>query len=135
MIDNFYKDDILEDQDNNSEKSNYYLDPKNLMVEYENCVKNNECSTKLINYFEIIARHFARTFYYSSKSELDEYVNYAVEEAYIKWHKFNKSRTLNIFSFFTTMIKNDLQTRYNYMNKHKAVHISIETLFTNNKDN
>jgi hypothetical protein len=114
--------------------TNYYLNPKNLMIEYNSCLEKNECSPKLIKYFENIARHFSRVYYYSSKNDLDACVNYAVSEAFRKWKKYNVKRSENIFSFFTTIIRNDLQTHYKYINKHKSEHISIESLFTNNQD-
>jgi hypothetical protein len=116
-----------------SKKSNYYLNPKDLMDEYNNSIKKGECSAKLIKYFEIIARHFARVFYYSSKSDLDACVNYAVAESWRKWQKYNSERTQNIFSFFTTIIKNDMQTHHNYIKRHSD-NISIESLFINNQE-
>jgi hypothetical protein len=104
------------------------------MAEYDICVSKNECTTQLIKYFEIIARHVSRIFYYSSKTDQESCINFAISEAYRKWNKYNTFRSMNIFSFFTTMIKNDIQTHYNYINKHKNMHISIESLFVNNQE-
>jgi hypothetical protein len=114
-------------------KSNYYLDPQDLMNEYLLSIKQDKCSDKLIKYFEIIARHLSRIFYYSSENDKQSCVNYAISEAWIKWKKYDPVRTPNIFSFFTTTIKNDMQTHYNYLTRHSE-NISIDSLFTNNTD-
>jgi hypothetical protein len=127
-------EELFPDKILKTNKSNYYLTAKDLMFEYNKSVEEGNCTEKLLKYFEIIARHVSRLFFYANKNDLDACINYAVAEAYFKWRKYNPDRTLNIFSLYTTMIKNDLQTHYNYLTRHSSSSISIESLYTNNND-
>lgn len=111
-------------------KANHYVSAKELYEEYNNSITIGKCSDKLLMYFTRISKKFATTFDNINKCDLDATVNYAVSEAWQKWDTFNPQRTDNIFSFYTTMIANDMKYHYKIITKGKSMNISIESLFT-----
>lgn len=107
-----------------------YLQPKIFLAEYNKSIEKGEPTDKLINYFEKIAKKFATTFEYKNKIDFDACINYAVTEAWIKWAKYDTEKSENMFSFFTTMISNDLRIHYKQITKGKKTSISIEALMS-----
>lgn len=108
----------------------HYVSAKELWEEYNNSITKRECTDKLLLYFRRIAKHFATTFEYVNKQDLNAVVEYAVAEAWQKWSTFNPEITNNIFSFYTTMIANDMKLHHKLITKGKELHISLESLFT-----
>jgi hypothetical protein len=114
---------------------NIYLPPEEFKQEYDSCLINNAPSEKLISYFEKIAKHvFPYTFgNFVNTHDKNACINFAVAEAWKKWNKFDKNKSSNLFSFFTTMIINDMILHFNQLNNCKKQLISIDSL-TINKD-
>ena len=111
-------------------KKNHYVSARELYDEYNNSITAGRCTDKLLLYFRRIAKHFTTTFEYVNKCDADAIIEYAVAEAWQKWDSFDSTRTDNIFSFYTTMIANDMKLHYKQLTKGKALNISIESLFT-----
>lgn len=111
-------------------KNNQYVSAKELYEEYNNSLQLGKCSDKLLLYFRRIAKRFASTFEYVNKADADAVVEYAVAEAWQKWDTFDPQKTNNIFSFYTTMLANDMKLHYKQLTKGKNLNISIESLFT-----
>jgi len=112
-------------------KKKIYAPPKQLFDAYEKSIDAGKCTDNLLKLFQKIARNFATKFRYINKCDEDACVSYAVTEAWLKWGSFNPEKSDNIFSFYTTMIANDLMAYYNKSNKGKKNLISLETLFSN----
>lgn len=117
-------------------RKNYYLEPKVFAEEYQKSVDQGEPTIKLIKYFELIARKYNTVLssIYTNKTDIDACVNYAVTEAWLKWDKYDPERSSNLFSFFTTMLSNDMKHHYNKIWKGRKRNISIEALFANNQE-
>ena len=111
-------------------KSNHYLSQKELFDEYMNSISAGKCSDKLLSYFSRLAKRIATTFEYVNYQDLHAVVNYAISEAWQKWDSFDPERSNNIFSFYTTMIMNDMRNHYKEITRGKELNISIESLFT-----
>lgn len=111
-------------------KNNQYVSAKELYEEYNKSLQLGKCSDKLLLYFRRIAKRFASTFEYVNKADADAVVEYAVAEAWQKWDTFDPQKTNNIFSFYTTMLANDMKLHYKQLTKGKNLNISIESLFT-----
>lgn len=111
-------------------KNNQYVSAKELYEEYNKSLQLGKCSDKLLLYFRRIAKRFASTFEYVNKADADAVVEYAVAEAWQKWDTFDSQKTNNIFSFYTTMLANDMKLHYKQLTKGKNLNISIESLFT-----
>ena len=116
------------------EKQKIYLKPKDLLNEYNLSIDLGKPTDKLLTLFQKICRHFATTFEYKNKCDLDACINYAVSEAWLKWDKFDSEKSDNIFSFYTTMLSNDMRLHYKTITKGKATSISIDALFSNDND-
>ena len=111
-------------------KNNQYVSAKELYEEYNKSLQLGKCSDKLLLYFRRIVKRFASTFEYVNKADADAVVEYAVAEAWQKWDTFDPQKTNNIFSFYTTMLANDMKLHYKQLTKGKNLNISIESLFT-----
>jgi hypothetical protein len=111
-----------------------YIPSKLFSEEYNKSLELGKPTDKLIILFSKIAKGFSTTFEYKNKCDLNACINYAVAEAWQKWDKFNPEVSENLFSFFTTMISNDLKFHYNQITKGKKVNISIDALFSNEKN-
>lgn len=111
-------------------KNNQYVSAKELYEEYNKSLQLGKCSDKLLLYFRRIAKRFASTFEYVNKADADAVIEYAVAEAWQKWDTFDPQKTNNIFSFYTTMLANDMKLHYKQLTKGKNLNISIESLFT-----
>jgi hypothetical protein len=112
-------------------KNNYFVTPKELQAEYYKSIDLGNCSPGLLNLFTIIAKKFAIGNYeYINKIDFDACVNYAICEAYYKWDKFDEKRSNNIFSFYTTMLANDIKLHYKHITRGKKLTISIDSLFS-----
>lgn len=110
-------------------KSNYYVDPKEFIAEYHKSVELGKPTNKLIAFFTKIATGFISLYNGKNQCDTNACINYAVAEAWQKWNKFDETRSDNIFSFFTTIISNDLRLHYKQITKGKERKIYIESLF------
>ncbi len=121
-------------QNTPKKKSNIYCTPKELLEEYNKSAELGKSTDKLLVLFTKIAKHYSTTFDSKNKCDLNACINYAVSEAWQKWHKYNPEVSDNIFSFFTTMIDNDMKLHYKQITRGKSINISIESLFNNNRE-
>ncbi|MCK9415714.1 hypothetical protein M0Q97_03525 [Candidatus Dojkabacteria bacterium] len=113
-------------------KNNYFVTPKELKTEYNKSIDLGECTLNLLNMFKKIAERFSIGNYsYVNKIDFNACVNYAVSEAYFKWNKFDEEKSTNIFSFYTTMLSNDMKIHYKQLTRGKELNISLESLFSN----
>lgn len=111
-----------------------YLKSEDFQKEYNISLSEGQPTEKLILMFTKIARNFCTTFIYVNSCDKSACINFAVSEAWIKWNKYDSKISDNIFSFFTTMISNDLRLHYNQITKGKKVNISIESLFESSEN-
>ncbi len=119
---------------NGTKKTNIYVTPKDLIIEYDKSIEKGAPTDKLIALFTKIAKNFSTTFDSKNKCDMDACINYAVAEAWQKWDKFNPEKSDNIFSFYTTMLSNDMRLHYKLITRGKSNQISIDALFSNNKE-
>lgn len=112
-----------------------YLAPEKLRKDYNDSLKEGKCNNELLKDFRLIAENSIRTLNNGNEQHIDRGVciNYAVTEAWCKWKSYDPNKTSNIFSFYTTMILNDMRIHYNYLNRWKGRCISM-TLFENSDD-
>lgn len=96
-----------------------------MMKHFEASLKTGECNNDLLNDFRLISENFMVLYNLRDDHLKNAVINYAVCEAWRKWKTYNPDRSNNIFSFFTTMISNDLKIHYNYMNHHRKTSISL----------
>lgn len=115
-------------------KSNIYLTPENFLKEYNLSVDEKKPTDRLIIMFKNIATEFSKVWIHTNKCDRDACINYGVSEAWRKWDKFDPKVSNNLFSFFTTMISNDMRLHYKKLTKSKDVNISINALFSNNNN-
>lgn len=115
-------------------KKRNYIEPEDFHNEYELSLINDEPTAKLISMFEKIAVGLSSTLPQFNKIDTDATINYGVTEAWKKWKKYNPERSNNIFSFFTTIIFNDMRTHHNQIKKNRKRHISIDAIFNGNKE-
>lgn len=108
-----------------------YLSQKDLKEEYFKSVEAKAATSRLLHMFQKIAKNFIRQYDSPNKIDTDACVNYAVAEAWQKWNKYNPEVSDDIFSFYTTMIANDMKLHYKQINKGKELNISIESLLSN----
>lgn len=118
---------------NSSSAQRWYLTPKDLKKEYDKSIADGKPSERLLLMFEKIAKHSSNAFPSRNQCDKDSCINYALTQAWLKWDKFDSTVSNNIFSFFTTMIMNDLRNEYNRLTqakqRKKYLHISIDALF------
>lgn len=112
-------------------KNNIYAPKEKLIEEYNKSLEIGKPTDELINLFFKIAKNFIKTFHNVNACDDLACINYAVTECWRKWNKFDPNKTDNIFSFYTTVIANDMMLHYKTINKGKKVNISIESLFAN----
>lgn len=112
-----------------------YLKPEDLHNEYEKSLELNKPTDKLIEYFYLIATRFSSKYNNLCELDTDSCINYAVSEAWQKWSKYDKTRSNNVFAFFTQIIKNDLYFAHNEIKKNAYRNISIDVLFENTNKN
>lgn len=119
-----------------SKVKNNYINPDEMLGEYDDCLKNNVCSYKLLNYFKLIANKYSksRNISFSSNHDRNVCVNYAVTEAWQKWNKFDKTKSDNIFAFFTQMIKNDMLIMHERLYRRSRLDISLDSIFNGNSN-
>jgi hypothetical protein len=116
-------------------KSKIYASPKELTEEYYKSIEKGTPTEKLVVLFQKIAKHFSTTFTAQhNKCDIDACINFGTSEAWQKWDKFNPETSDNIFSFYTTMISNDMRLHYNLITRGKHNQISIDALFSGNKE-
>lgn len=113
----------------NKKPSNYYITSDELFEEYNKSLEGGFCTDKLLSYFQKIAKRFSTKFHSTNLIDKEAVINYAVTEAWLKWNMFDPKKSSNIFSFYTTMIANDMRLHYKSITKGKNVNISIESLF------
>jgi len=110
---------------------NYYVTPEELQTEYSACIDAGKVTNKMLKIFTKIAKHFATVYDYKNKCDAEACINYAVSEAWQKWDKYDSEKSTNIFSFYTTMIANDLKLHFKQITRGKGRTIYIETLLSN----
>lgn len=118
----------------NKRSGTQYVSQQELFIEWSKSIEQGKCTDKLIMYFRRIAKRFMSSLQYINKQDINACVEYAVAEAWQKWDTFNPERSSNIFSYFTTMIANDIKLHYRLITKGKDLAISIESLFDSNKE-
>nr|DAJ29024.1 MAG TPA: RNA polymerase sigma factor [Caudoviricetes sp.] len=112
----------------------HYVTKQMLQAEWDLSLKADKCSDKLLNMFRKIANHVATIFVFNSISDRNAIIEAGVLVAWEKWKTYDIKKTDNIFSYFTTIILNGMRGHYKEITKHKAVNISIEALFSGNKN-
>lgn len=115
-------------------KSNIYLPPQVLKEAYDKSMADGKCSNELIDCFYKIANELETQFHQVNEIDKRSCVNYAVAEMWKKWDKYDESVSQNLFSFYTTVIYNDLRISHNKRVKHKDKFISLDALFDTSKD-
>jgi len=115
-------------------KQNIYLDPKILLTEYDKSIGLGVPTEKLVVLFQKIAKNFATTFNSNNKCDLNACINFGVSEAWQKWNKFNPEKSDNLFSFYTTIISNDMKLHFKQITRGKGKQISLDALFSNSKE-
>lgn len=113
-------------------KSKQYLPPEKFLKEYNLSVEQGKPTDRLIQMFNLLATEFSKVWVHTNKCDRDACINFAVSEAWRKWDKFDTNVSNNLFSFFTTIISNDLRLHYKKLTKSKDINISIDALFSNN---
>lgn len=108
-----------------------YVKPEEFHNEYDESINQDKPTSKLLEMFELIATNYSSKFNNCCDLDKNSCINYAVSEAYVKWREYDRTRSNNIFAFFTQMIKNDLTSSYNQINKNSYRNISIDSLFSN----
>lgn len=78
--------------------------------------------------FEKIAKHYIPIYRSKNKQDNNACINFATTQAWLKWDKYDRERSDNIFAFFTKMIKNDMALHHNTITKGKNRNISIDAL-------
>ena len=115
-------------------KEKHYVSPAELRQEYIKSLEQNRCTDKLLMYARRILKRFTTTLEYVNKCDLDACIEYALGEFFIKWNTFDETKTKNIFSYYTTILVNDLRMHYKLLNKGKDISISIDALYSGNSD-
>jgi len=115
-------------------KQNIYLDPKVLFTEYDKSIELGRPTDKLVILFQKIAKNYATTFNTSNKCDLNACINFGVSEACQKWNKYDTEKSDNIFSFYTTIISNDMRLHFKEITKGKGRQISLDALYSNSKE-
>lgn len=113
-------------------KTQYVL-PQELKAEFDKSVVLGQPTLKLQNMIIKIAtrRAYSKQFFYRNQCDRDAAINYAAMQAILKWSKYDEERSSNIFSFFTTIITNDLILYWNTLRKGKDREVSIDAIFDN----
>jgi hypothetical protein len=108
-------------------RSNHYINNDDIIKEYHISMTINKCSDMLLKQFMLIAQHSSNIFTYHDEYDRSACINHAVAEAWRKWNTFNIRLTTNAFSFYTTMILNDMRNEYRrmYKNRHNFISLSI----------
>lgn len=117
-----------------STAKNLYLHPDDFKSEYDKSLELGKPTSKLIDMFQLIAENSIKIINGGNQTDDAACINYAVTEAYFKWNKFDTNVSQNIFSFFTTVILNDMRKHWNDLNKRRESTISIDVIFANKKD-
>lgn len=117
-------------------KKSQYLPREVLAKSYAESLQQHKPTKELITHFEMIARNFNSVLssIYTNKCDIEACIFYAVERAWSKWDKYDPERSDNLFSFFTTMIGNDMRQHHNDLWKGKKRNISIDAMFMNIDD-
>jgi len=145
MCDNNNNENIISEENEISKKShsqvtykkfskqNYYVTETEISKEYYKSIENGKPTDKLINIFMKIATRFAGVYKYVNDCDRRSCINYAVAECWQKWNTFNPEITSNLFSFYTTLISNDLRIAWNNLNRYKSTSISLDALMSSEK--
>lgn len=114
-------------------KTQHYVPPEAFHKEYKLSQEKGEPTRKLLLMFEKIAKGYSSKYRFRNKLDIDACVNYALTEAWLKWDRYDPERSSNIFSFFTSVIKNDINQHYGTIMRYRG-HLSIDVLFSNTKN-
>ena len=114
-------------------KKTHYVTELEINTEYYKSIEKGTPTDKLINIFMKIATKFAGIYKYVNDCDRRACINYAVAECWQKWNTFNPEVTSNLFSFYTTLISNDLRIAWNNLNRYKSTSISLDALMSSEK--
>lgn len=109
----------------------HYVSKQSLQLAWNESYMQGKCSDTLLLMFRKIANHVATIFVFNSLLDKKAIIEAGVLIAWERWKTYNPEKTDNIFSYFTTIILNGMRGHYKEITKHKAINISIETLFAN----
>lgn len=112
-------------------KSNIYAKPKDLLFEYNKSLELGKPTDKFLLLITKIAKNYIKTERCVNKIDEDACVNFAVSEAWRKWNKFNPEKSDNLFSYFTSIIANDINLHRRELKRHSSLNISIDVLTSN----
>lgn len=112
-------------------KNNIYASPKDLTTEYNKSLELGQPTEKLLLLITKIAKNYIKIDRFINKIDEDACVNFAVSEAWRKWNKFNPEKSDNLFSYFTSMLGNDIILHRKQLKRHSNVNISIDVLTAN----
>lgn len=112
-------------------KKNHYLTNKVFNPEHEKSLLEGKPTNQLIKYFELLAKNLSKKLYNLDNQTKNACINTAIEQAWIKWDKFDKNKfdKPNPFAFFTSVIYNDMLEHLNYLKRHKKSQVSIDAIF------
>lgn len=133
----FDDEELLQEQEieiQSKPNSKHYITKEKLLEEYYKSLEQDACTETLLMYFQKIAKRFSNIYRNQNRTDWNAIINYAVAEAWLKWKTYDPSRTSNIFSFYTTIIANDMRNHYKQINKGKSINISIDALFQNSQE-
>lgn len=107
----------------------FYLTSEEILTECEKSKTINQPTPELIQMFFQIAEGVKPKLKKADQDTKNACVNYAVTRCWEKkWLTYDINRSKNLFSYFTTVIINDMKTYRNYINSHSNRHISFETI-------
>lgn len=124
---------VYEETDLIIAQKKYYVKPDEFHKEYNASETLGKPSAKLIEFFEKIARKYSTKYNNLEQLDVDGCVNYALFEAIVKWDRYDRDRSMNIFAFFTQMIKNDLAIHYKMLKRHAKYNISLDVIYQESK--
>lgn len=114
-------------------KKKYYIKPEQFRKAYEESENLGKPTQTLIDYFEKIGKRYSTKYNNLAQIDVDGCVNYALMEAITKWQKYDRTRSTNLFAFFTEVIKHDLTIHYNYLKKNSRRNISLDVIYQESK--
>lgn len=91
-------------------KIGHYVTNIEIENEYNKSLIINEPTPKLIEYFGLIATNSSVLLGIKSKLDIGSCISYGISRAWEKWDKYDPNNSQNYFSFYTTMILNDMRT-------------------------
>lgn len=116
-----------------SRKSNYYIDTHEFAAEIVKCKIDGQLSDKAVKMFQTLIFHVQRGWRYNDPEKSKDVAANAMVILLSNWQKYDPARNHNAFAFFTTVVLNGLRQGW-HNNTEPGIRITIDALFTNNKD-